>query len=87
MPPARLDDEFVALPVGKGDAFFLRRGEFTALIDGGISRGGFCELFRMTLRRNDVNVLVCTHNDASAMTRSGGNSCWVSACALVSLRS
>jgi Metallo-beta-lactamase superfamily len=64
MPPARPNDEFVALPVGQGDAFFLRRGELTALIDGGISRGRFCELFRMTLRRNDVNVLVCTHNDA-----------------------
>jgi hypothetical protein len=64
MPPACLDDEFVALPVGKGDAFFLRRGEFTALIDGGIARAGFCGLFWTTLRRNSVNVLVCTHNDA-----------------------
>jgi hypothetical protein len=63
MPPPHLDDEFVALPVGQGDAFFLRRGEFTALIDGGKSRFSFSELFGKTLGLGHVNVLVCTHND------------------------
>ena len=63
MPPPNLDDEFVALPVGQGDAFFLRRAEFTALIDGGKSRYSFSELFGKTLGLGHVNVLVCTHND------------------------
>src|SRR4051812_10695809 len=57
--------EFVAaLPVRQGDAFFYRRGTFSALIDGGRSRASLPILFRELLKRTDVDVLVCTHNDA-----------------------
>jgi hypothetical protein len=59
-----MTDRFVALPVGQGDAFFLQRGAFAALIDGGRSRPAFATLFRETLNRKSIDVLVCTHNDA-----------------------
>lgn len=59
-----MSDRFVALPVGRGDSFFLRRGSFTALIDGGQARAGFPHIFKDTLHRRGVDVLVCTHNDA-----------------------
>lgn len=55
---------FVALPVGQGDAFFLQRGKFTALIDGGRSKHALPRLFKDTLKRTSVDTLVCTHNDA-----------------------
>lgn len=57
-------DEFVAIPVGQGDAFFLSRGDFTALVDGGRSELWFPTLFQETLGRNSVDVMICTHNDA-----------------------
>jgi hypothetical protein len=56
--------EFTALPVGAGDAFFIRRGRMSALIDGGRSIEGFCDLFKQVTRRNSVKVVVCTHNDS-----------------------
>ena len=57
-------DRFVALPVGQGDAFFLQRGTFTALVDGGLSEHGLPTLFTTHLKARCVDVLVCTHNDA-----------------------
>lgn len=59
-----MPDRFVALPVGQGDAFFLQRGAFTALIDGGKSVHSFSTLYSEVLNRKSVGVLVCTHNDA-----------------------
>ena len=56
--------EFTALPVGAGDAFFISRGRKSALIDGGRSIEGFCDLFKQVTRRNSVKVVVCTHNDS-----------------------
>lgn len=54
----------IALPVGQGDAFFLRREKFTALVDGGKSRTGLPDLFRTLVKHPGVDVLVCSHNDA-----------------------
>jgi hypothetical protein len=55
---------FVAIGVGQGDAFFLDRGQLTILVDGGRSIEGFpCQFLRAT-KRESVDVLVCTHNDA-----------------------
>lgn len=55
---------FVAIGVGRGDAFFLRKGSFTVLIDGGSATIGFPKQFHKVTKRNDVDILVCTHNDA-----------------------
>ena len=56
--------EFTALRVGAGDAFLIRRGGISALIDGGRSIEGFCDLFKQVTGRCSVKVVVCTHNDA-----------------------
>jgi hypothetical protein len=57
---------FIAFPVHAGDAFHLQRSGFSVLVDGGKSRSGFPGMFRARVRRNDfdVDVMVCTHNDA-----------------------
>lgn len=55
---------FVALPVAQGDAFFIQRGSFTALVDGGRSAHTFSSLFTQVLNRKSVEVVICTHNDA-----------------------
>lgn len=56
---------FVAIPVGQGDAFYLRRDDgHTVLVDGGRSRTGFSALFRESVCADHVDVVVCTHNDA-----------------------
>jgi len=55
---------FIAIGVGQGDAFFLERGGRTLLIDGGRSRCGFPAQFRKVTKRDRVDILVCTHNDA-----------------------
>lgn len=56
--------KFIAIAVGMGDAFFLQRGDQTALIDGGFAADGFPDKFYRATNRNIVDVLVCTHNDA-----------------------
>lgn len=55
---------FVAIPVGQGDAFYLERGDFSVLVDGGKGRTVFPNLFASTVARQRVDVIVCTHNDA-----------------------
>jgi hypothetical protein len=64
LPGGTSVDEFIAVPVGQGDAFFLKRGNFSVLVDGGKSEKGFDKLFRQETGEEGVNVLVCTHNDA-----------------------
>lgn len=54
---------FVAINVGTGDAFFLERADCTSLVDGGLAKG-FPGLLTHTTGRQDIDVLVCTHNDA-----------------------
>ena len=56
--------EFIAIDVGQGDAFFLRRCGKTALVDGGRSKEGFPDQFRRVTGADRLDVLVCTHNDA-----------------------
>lgn len=55
---------FVALPVSQGDAFFLKPPEGSVLVDSGRSAEGFPELFVRFSGQREVDVLVCTHNDA-----------------------
>lgn len=55
---------FIAIPVAQGDAFYLRRNEWSVLVDGGRSRAGFPRMFRKFAKTDGVSVLVCTHNDA-----------------------
>ena len=55
--------DFIALPVGQGDAFLFHHKEHTALVDGGKSKAGICDLLRGH-GVTSLDVLVCTHNDA-----------------------
>lgn len=55
---------FVAIPVTIGDAFFLERGDGSILVDGGINRNQFPELFRESTKRKGADIIVVTHNDA-----------------------
>lgn len=56
--------QFIALPVGQGDAFYLDTGEWSVLVDGGRAKGPFGSVFQTVTRSKRVDVLVCTHNDA-----------------------
>jgi hypothetical protein len=55
---------FVAIGVGQGDAFFLDTGGDTILVDGGRSINRFPVQFKKATEQNNVDILVCTHNDA-----------------------
>jgi hypothetical protein len=55
---------FTAIAVGQGDSFFFQKENITALIDGGKSKSGFAQQFKEVTKRNAVDILVCTHNDA-----------------------
>lgn len=56
--------EFIALPVGQGDAFYLKRGDLSILVDGGKSVHGFSEVFKNITSESHADIIVCTHNDA-----------------------
>ncbi|HXF94292.1 MAG TPA: MBL fold metallo-hydrolase [Nitrospiraceae bacterium] len=64
MSQAGMSAQFIAIPVGQGDAFFLETPEGTVLVDGGRSIDGFADLFQRTTSRDEVDILICTHNDA-----------------------
>lgn len=55
---------FIAIGVGQGDAFFLERESWAVLVDGGRSAQGFPTQFQKVTKRDSVDILVCTHNDA-----------------------
>lgn len=55
---------FIAIPVTQGDSFYLERGGFSVLIDGGRNHAKFPSMFQRITKRDGVNVIVCTHNDA-----------------------
>jgi len=59
-----MTDRFIAIGVNQGDAYFLQRGDFTALVDGGRSAEGFPSQFQRVVNRSSVEILICTHNDA-----------------------
>lgn len=77
---------FIAVDVGTGDAFFLQRGDFSALVDGGEAPGFPRRLHRAT-GVDSVNVIVCTHNDRDhangvlEFLEDGGHAdeCWLPA--------
>ena len=56
--------EFIALPVGQGDAFYLKRGDLSILVDGGKSALGFSTVFKNVTLTSHADIIVCTHNDA-----------------------
>ena len=56
---------FIALPVGKGDSFYLERQDgFSVLVDGGGSRSALPSLFQIYTKTDDVDIVICTHNDS-----------------------
>lgn len=65
-----MQSRFLALPVGQGDAFFYENDKGRVLIDGGKSVSFIGEMLRTALFRTEcaekpeLDVLVCTHNDA-----------------------
>jgi len=56
--------QFLALPVGQGDAFYLRQGDASALIDGGRSFHGLERMLSTNAKADQLDVIVCSHNDA-----------------------
>lgn len=54
----------MALPVGQGDAFYLERNGKSILVDGGKGRKKFSTLFTKHTKKDSVDILACTHNDA-----------------------
>ena len=59
-----MSSQFVALPVGQGDAFYLRRGNVHILVDGGRSVRALPKLLSIHASPPRLDVVVCTHNDA-----------------------
>lgn len=55
---------FIAIPVAQGDAFYLERENLSVLVDGGRNRSAFAAMFQAITRKNGVDIVVCTHNDA-----------------------
>ncbi|MCS6888032.1 hypothetical protein [Chloroflexus sp.] len=55
---------FIAIPVAQGDSFFLELEGFSLLVDGGRNRDNFPGLFQAVTKKDRVNVVLCTHNDA-----------------------
>src|SRR5947209_2037945 len=55
---------FISIPVPNGDAFYLERAGFSVLVDGGSSRFALPRLFDVHVKRDGVDIAVCTHNDA-----------------------
>jgi ribonuclease BN (tRNA processing enzyme) len=57
-------DRFIALPVGQGDAFFYQRDNLKILVDGGRSKKNFPKLVDKHLKIKEIDIIICTHNDA-----------------------
>ncbi|MGQ9507230.1 MAG: MBL fold metallo-hydrolase [Candidatus Bathycorpusculaceae bacterium] len=55
---------FIAIGVKQGDAFFMEKRDRRMLVDGGGSVRTFPMQFKRVTNRNNVDVLVCTHNDS-----------------------
>jgi len=55
---------FIAIGVGQGDAFFMEKLDRRMLVDGGGSVRTFPMQFKQVTKRNNVDVLVCTHNNS-----------------------
>ncbi|SHM38232.1 Metallo-beta-lactamase superfamily protein [Caldanaerovirga acetigignens] len=55
---------FIALPVRQGDAFFFKTQYISILVDGGNSSEFINYIFKRYIKRESVDILICTHNDA-----------------------
>jgi len=55
---------FTAIPVGQGDAFYLKTPSGSVLVDGGRAISGFADIFARTTGAKRVDIVICTHNDA-----------------------
>lgn len=55
---------FIAIPVGQGDAFYLKTPSGSVLVDGGHAISGFAHLFERTTGAEGADIVICTHNDA-----------------------
>lgn len=60
-----MTSQFVALPVSKGDAFYLRRKQGSVLFDG----GQFNNLYDLmkangAINTKKIDIIICSHNDA-----------------------
>jgi len=60
----RHNADFIALCVGGGDAFLIDREEGAILVDGGLKNKSFPDLVRNDGGVGNLDVAVCTHNDA-----------------------
>jgi hypothetical protein len=56
-------DKFIAIKVGKGDAFYLENMGNKILVDGGASRRKFPQQFSRTTGFTNVDIIICTHSD------------------------
>lgn len=54
---------FVAVKVGKGDAFYLENMGISFLVDGGASKTKLPLLLPLASISNDIDIVVCTHSD------------------------
>lgn len=63
-----MPDRFIAFDVEEGDAFFLEIEQdgtlVRFLVDGGINKPEFHKQFRAVTGVQELDVMVCTHNDA-----------------------
>lgn len=55
---------FLALPVKEGDAFYLQRGDFHILVDGGRGDDVVRLLRQHCPEVTKLNIVACTHNDS-----------------------
>ncbi|MGE8015290.1 hypothetical protein [Bacillus mycoides] len=55
---------FIAIDVGKGDAFYLEKNDTSILVDGGAAVKNFPQKFMETVGTCHVDILICTHNDS-----------------------
>jgi len=54
---------FVAVKVGKGDAFYIENMGISFLVDGGASQKNLPLLLSSASIANDIDIVVCTHSD------------------------
>ena len=59
-----MQSRFIALPVGQGDGFFYQNDVGSVLIDGGKSVRAITAQLQVATSCSELDVLVCTHNDA-----------------------
>ncbi|MEX1028009.1 MAG: hypothetical protein WD049_08390 [Candidatus Paceibacterota bacterium] len=59
-----MQSRFIALPVGQGDGFFYQNDAGSVLIDGGKSMRAIASQLHGATSCSELDVLVCTHNDA-----------------------